>query len=162
MALLTVNGWTLFAHPLFVDQVRALAEEVERLRTRDPRRYRDRRASRRLAAILKLVLEVIPQDPAAKAFRQGHALGESHAHWRRALFFQQYRLFFRFHSTSRMIVFAWVNDDRSLRAFESPDDADRVLRAMLARGHPPDDWDTLLAEARQGGDRLSDLLPREQ
>ena len=28
----------------------------------------------------------------------------------RAKFFQQYRLFFRFHQASRIIVYAWVND----------------------------------------------------
>ena len=35
-APLTVNGWTLFAHPLFLDHVEALVAQVEALRARDP------------------------------------------------------------------------------------------------------------------------------
>jgi len=160
-APLTANGWTLFAHPLFIAQVEALADEVERLRAREPDRYRDRRASKRLAALLRLALDIIPQDPGRAEFRQGHALGESHAHWRRARFFQQYRLFFRYHSASQTIVYAWVNDDTTLRAVESPDDAWRVFRAMLQRGQPPDDWEALLEEARATANRLPALAQRE-
>jgi toxin YhaV len=32
--------------------------------------------------------------------------------------------------------------------YESPDDAYRVFRRMLTSGHPPDDWNQLLTEAR--------------
>jgi len=32
----------------------------------------------------------------------------------------------------------------------SRDDAYRVFRRMLESGHPPDDWEALLAEARLG------------
>ncbi|WP_338052569.1 type II toxin-antitoxin system YhaV family toxin [Rhodocyclus purpureus] len=58
------------------------------------------------------------------------------------------RLFFRYHAPSKVIVFAWVNDDASKRAYESSDDAYRVFRKMLESGHPPDDWNELLAEAQ--------------
>lgn len=33
-------------------------------------------------------------------------------------------------------------------AYESSDDAYRVFRMMVESGHPPDDWNQLLAEAR--------------
>ena len=46
-----------------------------------------------------------------------------------------------------MIVYAWVNDEETKRAYESADDAYRVFRKMLGSGHPPGDWDRLLAEA---------------
>jgi toxin YhaV len=46
-----------------------------------------------------------------------------------------------------MIVYAWVNDDDTKRAYESSDDAYRVFRKMLESGHPPDDWDQLLGQA---------------
>jgi hypothetical protein len=99
--------------------------------------------------------EVIPQDPTRPEYRQGGTLGADHKHWFRAKFFQQYRLFFRYHAQSRVIVLAWVNDERTLRAYESGDDAYRVFRKMLDSGHPPDDWDSLLAEARAEAVRLS-------
>jgi toxin YhaV len=56
-----------------------------------------------------------------------------------------------------VIVYAWVNDDDTKRAYESSDDAYRVFRKMLESGHPPGDWDQLLAEARTEGDRLQRL-----
>ena len=59
-----------------------------------------------------------------------------------------------------MIVYAWVNDDDTKRAYESSDDAYRVFRKMLESGHPPDDWDQLLAEARRESDRLQRLAAR--
>jgi toxin YhaV len=79
----------------------------------------------------------------------GHALGDEHKHWFRAKFFQQYRLFFRFHAPSKVLVLAWVNDEDTKRAYESSDDAYRVFQKMLTSGHPPDDWEQLLAQARR-------------
>lgn len=135
-------------HPLFLAQLQALSQEVQGLQSKDPGGYTRKNATKRLAAIRKLVFDVIPQDPARPEYRQGHTLGNEHRHWFRASFFQQYRLFFRFHAPSKIIVFAWVNDEGSKRAYESDNDAYRVFRKMLASGHPPGDWDSLLAESR--------------
>lgn len=154
---LVVNGWTLFAHPLFLDQLEALTAQVEALKRKDPVGYAKKNAAKRLAAIAKLAFEVIPQDPARPEYRQGTTLGDKHKHWFRAKFFQQYRLFFRFHAQVRVIVFAWVNDEDTKRAYESVDDAYRVFRRMLDSGHPPSDRDQLLAEARAESQRLARL-----
>jgi toxin YhaV len=40
-----------------------------------------------------------------------------------------------------------VNDEDTKRAYHSRDDAYRIFRRMLESGHPPDDWDGLIAEA---------------
>ena len=154
---LLINGWAIFAHPLFLDQVEILIQQVETLKRKDRDGYVNKNATKRLAAIFKLAFEVIPQDPARVEFRQGNTLGEQHKHWMRARFFQQYRLFFRYHAPSKVIVFAWVNDDDSKRAYESSSDAYRVFRKMLDSGHPPNDWDHLLAEARVEGDRVQQV-----
>lgn len=47
-----------------------------------------------------------------------------------------------------------VHDADTRLAYESSDDAHRVFRKMLQSGHPPDDWNQLLAEARAEGQRL--------
>ncbi len=154
---LVVNGWTLFAHPVFLDQLEALSAQVEALKRKDPVGFGKKNATKRLAAIARLAFEVIPQDPARAEFRQGHTLGGEHTHWFRAKFFQQYRLFFRFHVQARIIVFAWVNDEDTRRASESADDAYRVFRRMLDSGRPPTDWDELMAEARAESERLGRL-----
>ena len=150
-----VNGWTIFAHPLFLLQIDSLAREVADSRRKDPTGYAKRNASKRLAAIAKLAFEVIPQDPSRSEHRQGKALGDEHRHWFRAKFFQQYRLFFRFHAQSKVIVYAWVNDDNTKRAYDSGQDAYRIFRKMLEAGSPPDDWDSLLSASQVSPD-----LPR--
>jgi toxin YhaV len=101
---------------LFLDQVQALVDEVKILKQKNPTSYQNKNASKRLAAILKLTYEVIPQDPSLGVYRQGNTLGEHRKHWLRAKFFQQYRLFFRYHEASKIIVYAWVNDEDTKRA----------------------------------------------
>jgi toxin YhaV len=143
-----VNGWSVFAHPLFLTQLQALTLQVEALKTKNLQGYVKKNATKRLAAIQKLAFEVIPQDPSRAEYRQGGTLGDVYKHWFRAKFFQQYRLFFRYHLQAKIIVLAWVNDEDTKRAYDSSDDAYRVFRKMLESGHPPDDWDALLGQAR--------------
>ena len=151
---LKVNGWTLFAHPLFLEQVEALTTEVEILRQKDLLTYKKKNATKRLAAVIKLALEVIPQDPGSPEYRQGTTLGREHKHWFRAKFFQQYRLFFRYHLKSKIIVYVWVNDDATKRAYDSKTDAYRVFQKMLNSGHPPDNWDELLKQVQNQNKRF--------
>lgn len=147
-SLAVVHGWTLFAHPVFTEQWDALLVEVERLHKTDPVGYAKKNATKRLAAIQRLVFDIIPQDPTRAEYRQGATLGDEHKHWFRAKFFQQYRLFFRYDLASRVIVFAWVNDDDSKRAYDSAHDAYRTFSRMLKAGRPPDEWAALLHEAK--------------
>jgi toxin YhaV len=159
-APIVINGWSIFAHPLFLDQVEALIRRVEALQTKDPIGYVRKNESKRLAAIFKLSFEAIPQDPTRVEYRQGGTLGDAHKHWFRAKFFQQYRLFFRYHVRTRIIVYAWVNDEDTKRAYGSGDDAYRVFEKMLGRGNPPNDWVQLLAEARVESERLEKISKR--
>jgi toxin YhaV len=158
VSTMLIHGWTVLAHPVFLDQLAPLVDQVATLKQKDPQGYGKKNASKRLAAIIKLALDVIPQDPTRPEYRQGTTLGEQHRHWLRAKFFQQYRLFFRYHAAAKIIVLAWVNDEDSKRAYESEQDAYKVFRKMLASGQPPDDWDALLAQARAATTRLQKLI----
>lgn len=151
---IVIHGWTVFAHPLFLQQLEALVQQVSALKQKLPDSYQNKNASKRLAAIAKLAFDAIPQDPERPEYRQGNTLGEEHKHWFRAKFFQQYRLFFRFHKSSRVLVLAWVNDSDTKRAYESDDDAYRVFQKMLASGHPPSNWQELLEQAAQESARF--------
>jgi toxin YhaV len=146
---LVVNGWSLYAHPLFLDQLEEMIAAVEAAKRKDPDNYRATRAAKILAATLKVAFEAIPGDPARQEYRQGATLGTTHRHWFRAKFLQQYRLFFRYHQArdSKIIVLAWINDENSLRAYGSRTDAYATFRKMLSRGRPPDDWSKLLDAA---------------
>jgi toxin YhaV len=159
-APLVVNGWTIYAHPLFLAQIDTLIDQVEAYKHKDPAGYANKNAAKRLAAIARLAFEVIPQNPMRDEYRQGNTLGPEHKHWFRAKFFQQYRLFFRYHAKARIIVYAWVNDEDTKRAYGSADDAYKVFRKMLDNGHPPSDWDRLLVEARKEMERLKTGVSR--
>lgn len=145
---IVVNGWTLYTHPLFIEQYEVLEKKVVALKAKDPKGYIKKNATKRLAAIHKLAYKVIPQDPTKSDYRQGKTLGENNKHWFRAKFFQQYRLFFRYDIQSKVIVYAWVNDDSSKRAYESKTDAYRVFARMLKSGNPPDSWEDLLTAVK--------------
>ncbi len=45
-------------------------------------------------------------------------------------------------------MYAWVNDENTLRKAGARTDPYAVFRRKLDQGIPPDDWATLLAEAR--------------
>ena len=158
VAPVVVDGWTILAHPLLLEQIEALMTKVRALEAKDKSDFERTGAPRRLKAIRKLMFEVVPRNPAAPEYRQGKTLGKEHTAWCRAKFFQQYRLFFRFHTQARVIVFAWVNDDKTKRAYGSQTDAYRVFGHMLRSGRPPSDWDTLLKEAAGGAERFAALM----
>ncbi|MEM7590548.1 MAG: type II toxin-antitoxin system YhaV family toxin [Cyanobacteria bacterium P01_A01_bin.83] len=145
---LILNGWRVFAHPLFTSQLEELSNKVELLRQKYPQDYQKKNTTKRLAAINRLAFEIIPQDPTRKEYRQGNTLGSEYKHWFRAKFFQQYRLFFRYHQQQKIIVYAWVNDAKSKRIDESKTDAYIVFKRMLKSGNPPDNWEMLLKQAQ--------------
>lgn len=146
--MLEVNGWQLFAHPLFLDQIEKLAGAVEKARAKDPRGWRKSANAKLLAALRQLVFETIPQDPSRLEYRQGGTLGDARKHWFRAKFGGgRFRLFFRYSSSAKVIVFAWVNDENTLRTYGAKSDAYAVFRKMLDSGNPPDDWAALIAAA---------------
>jgi toxin YhaV len=157
-APLVVNGWSIFAHPVFLDQLEELIEEVEARKKRDPKNYRKKNCAKRLAAIFKVITEVIPANPLAAEFRQGNTLGEARKHWFRAKFLQQYRLFFRFDSESRIVVLAWVNDEKTLRAHGSRKDAYATFKSMLDNGNPPETFQTLLQNAKASAGRFGETI----
>ncbi len=155
---LVINGWSIFAHPLFLQQFEALLTQVEDLRLKYPQDYQKKNPTKRLAAIAKLAFEIIPEDPTRSDYRQGNTLGNDYKHWFRAKFFQQYRLFFRYHQESKIIVFVWVNDENSKRAYQSNKDAYLLFKKMLNNGYPPDDFNDLLKQAKEEINRLETIL----
>ncbi|WP_075215378.1 type II toxin-antitoxin system YhaV family toxin [Mongoliimonas terrestris] len=146
--MLTINGWSVLAHPLFLDQWEKLVEAVDALKLKRPDDYQKSADAKLLAALVNIVTVTVPSDPTAAIFRQGSTLGDDRRHWYRAKFGNgRFRLFFRYSSTSKVIIFAWVNDQNSLRTYGSRTDAYRVFKGMLNAGDPPDDWAALHKQA---------------
>ena len=139
------NGWTLYLHPLFQQQLEKLTAQVETLHAKDPLRYKEQSATKLLTTINRYMREIIPRDPNAAEFRQGNTLGADNRQWFRAKFHERYRLFFRFSSKEKVIVYAWVNDENTLRKIGSRTDPYAVFRAMLNVGNPPSTMAELLS-----------------
>jgi toxin YhaV len=146
-----VNGWRLFQYPLFESQLRKLTEAVEQLSTSQPDTYRGHPKTKLLATIHRYITESIPRDPNAAEFRQGGTLGPDNRHWFRAKFHRRYRLFFRFSTKDRVIVYVWVNDEFTLRKAGSKTDAYAVFKSMLNAGDPPRTLMALLEHAKEMG-----------
>src|SRR6266571_532496 len=100
---MVVNGWALLFHEALIGQVKTPADACQRAR-------RSNANVKLFAALAKLMLEMIPADPSRIEYQQGNTLGEAYRHWFRAKFFGRFRLFFRYDSRSRIIVYACVND----------------------------------------------------
>lgn len=65
------------------------------------------------------MLDVVPDDPTRDDYRQGNTLEPAHRHWRRAKIGRRFRLFFRYDSKAKVIVYAWVNDEQTLRPYDT-------------------------------------------
>jgi toxin YhaV len=141
---MVVNGWTPLFHDAIVGQVKNLAAAYERARKAAPRDFRSNANVKLFAALAKPMLKVIPADPSRPEYRQGNTLGTAYRHWFRARFFGRFRLFFRYDSRSRIIVYAWVNDERTMRQRDAESDPYEEFRRLLASGNPPNEWAALV------------------
>ena len=125
-----------YAHPLLLDQLEVIIGS-ERPQERPQKAIRGERqnCSRRSSRLRSKISRAIPTRD---IYRQGGTLGEEYKHWFQAKFLQQFRLFFRYQQTegAKIIVLAWVNDDSTLRGYESANDAYAVFRKMMKRGKP--------------------------
>lgn len=144
------NGWALFTHELFADRLQELVDEAKRVRREDPEAFPSHPAVKLLGCVLRAIEEVVPQDPSHRAFLQGKTLGKGLAHWRRVKKFlpERYRLFFRYGSAApKTIIYAWLNDELTLRKAGSKTDCYAVFEALVRSGKVPDNFDELRAAA---------------
>ena len=148
------HGWTLLFHECVVEQLQRLHTAVQRAEQNDAEGFESNANVKLFRALSQLMLETVPGDPARDEYRQGNTLGPAHRHWRRAKIGRRFRLFFRYHSKAKVIVYAWVNDETTLRSLGSKSDPYAVFEKMLGRGNPPDDWNALMAASRQDWSKL--------
>ena len=145
---LTAHGWTLLFHDCILGQLERLHAAVVRVEKADPARAAANANVKLFRALSQLIMDAVPSDPARDEFRQGNTLGPAYRHWRRAKIGRRFRLFFRYDSKAKAIVFAWVNDEQTLRSSGSKSDPYAVFEKMLGRGNPPDDWAALVAASQ--------------
>jgi toxin YhaV len=145
MPPMKINGWQLYQYKLFTDELISLVSEVKKLEQSQPETYKENAKTKRLARIRELMLKEIPTDPAHERWNQGDTLGTEHRLWKRAKFGQnRFRLFFRYDRSSKVIIYAWVNNEDTLRKAGDKNDSYAIFAKALKKGDPPADLKELL------------------
>lgn len=142
-----MNGWNLFKFKPFAKRLTALTQDVANLAQGDPEGYKQHPKTKLLASVYRSISETVPANPADPVFRLGHTLGMQNGNWRRVKkgLPQRYRLFFMFTSNPlQVIIYAWLNDEFTLRKEGSRTDVYEVFKRMLARGEVPSTIDELI------------------
>lgn len=97
-------------------------------KAKNPKDYHQSANVKLLKALQTVAFERIPQDPTAARYRQGDTLGDNYKHWFREKFGnRRFRLFFRYDSKAKVIIYAWANDETTLRTYGAKTDGLRRL-----------------------------------
>lgn len=112
------HGWTLLFHHQLIAQMMKLRAAERRAQENDPEGFGANANAnvKFFRALVQLIQDVVPNDPSRDEYRQGNTMGPAYPHWRRAKLGRRYRLFFRYDSKAKVIVYAWINDEQSLRS----------------------------------------------
>ena len=143
------HGWVLLFHTCLIEQLQKLKAAADRATESDPEGFESNTNVKLFRALSQLILDTIPSDPAREEYRQGNTMGSNYRHWRRAKIGRRFRLFFRYDSKAKLIIYAWVNDEQTLRSAYSKTDSYAVFQKMLEQGNLPNDWAKLVAACRE-------------
>lgn len=141
------HGWLILAYPGFVDSYSKFSNDARKILKSGKSGAKAHPRVKIMAALEHLVFDVIPSDPSSSRYLLGNTLGPRYRIWRRAKFGGQYRVFFRFDSKAKIIIYCWVNDEDTLRAYGSKTDAYSVFLKKLEAGSPPTTWTDLLGQS---------------
>jgi toxin YhaV len=100
------HGWNLLFHDCLIEQLQKLDAAASRAKAQDPEGFESNANVKLFDALATLILEAVPSDPSRDEYRQGNTIGPAFRHWRRAKIGRRFRLFFRFDSKARIIIFA--------------------------------------------------------
>jgi toxin YhaV len=146
-----VNKWNLRYFSIFKTQLDQLVHRVTEIKAKDPTNFQSHNDTKLLTAIYKAIRIEVPSNPNHRIYLLGATLGEKHKDWRRVkhLLPPRYRLFFRFLSTSKDIIYVWFNDENTLRKAGAATDVYNVFRTMLNSGKVPTKFNDLKTQSSQ-------------
>ncbi|MFM5951745.1 MAG: type II toxin-antitoxin system YhaV family toxin [Micrococcales bacterium] len=144
-----VNGWRIFIHESLEQQLLKLAGTVAWMHMSEQSTAKNGQRKKVLKAIKRAMYESVPASPGRIEHRLGHTLGRENTAWFRVKVLQQFRLFYRYDSSQKVIVYVWINDEDSLRAYGSKTDAYALFAKMLVSGYPPGSFEELVSQSRE-------------
>jgi toxin YhaV len=145
------HGYELHTLSIFHDELDRLVTEVERLQAKAPDNFDSHPLFKLLEGVLNNITEFVPSNPADPAYRLGNTMGKTGKAWSRVkkkTLPDRYRLFFRFNSHApKSIIYAWLNNEATLRKDGAKTDVYHVFEKMLDKGTVPNTWQELVEGA---------------
>lgn len=143
-------GWNLYFFSLFkkiLDQLEADVTKIKSEKTLDE--FKQHPKTKLLKSVFKQILTDVPTDPNDSKFKLGHTLGKNYSNWQRVKngLPSRYRLFFKFSSTNKSIIYVWLNNETTLRNDGSKKDVYTVFLNMLKSGTIPSDIEELINQS---------------
>lgn len=142
------TDWEIYFHKLFQEQYHELIKTVEALQKKNPKAYKLHSKTKLLARLHNVIYNDVLEDPLNRKFQLSNTL-KKHKEWRRVKsgLPSRYRLFFRFYSKQKRIVFVWMNEAGTLRAKGGKYDVYTVFEGLLEKGEIPSDYKDLFKDA---------------
>jgi len=144
--VLIQNGWKLFYHPVFGDHYAQLRDRARLLKKHlSNAEFVGHPDVKLVAAVRRVVLEIIPEDPNRPDFWLRGDL----ARFRRVKRYglpDRYRLFYVFSEQRKALIILYLNDSRTLRKQGAKSDPYEVFGQLLRSGQIGSDFDENLAQ----------------
>ena len=140
------HGWNLLFHEGLIVQLQKLQTAAKKAKAQDPQGFESNANLKLFNALAQLMLETVPSDPSRDEYRQGNTMGPAFRHWRRAKLGRRFRLFFRFDSKTRIIIFMAMMEAQTYLAKRQARADLNAFDAVMARtgGEPPREGDRIL------------------
>lgn len=140
-----IGEWNIFYTKIFQIILSKLEKEVLALSSVEPESYLSHPKTKLLQRVFMAITKDVPADPNNKKFRLGSFLGKRYKSWRRVKdgLPDRYRLFFQFLSTDNKIIFAWINDENTLRKNGSRTDVYTTFKRLVDGGKIQNDYKEL-------------------
>ena len=140
------HGWNLLFHEGLIEQLQKLQAAAQRAQAQDPQGFESNANVKLFNALAQLMLETVPSDPNRDEYRQGNTMGPAFRHWRRAKVGRRFRLFFRFDSKAKIIIFMAMMEAQTYFAERQARADVAAFDAVMARtgGEPPREGDRIL------------------
>lgn len=137
--------WKILFFKAFRKRLEQLKDDVKTISIKDPQNYKHHKKTKFLAAVYYLIFTDIKSNPHDPKFLLGNYLGKEYRMWKRAKnsLPARHRLFFRFNTTEKAIVIAWLNDEFTLRKEGASTDVYFIFRKMLVSKQIPTEWFSL-------------------
>lgn len=143
------HGWKLLYHPVFGDhylRLRARARELkEQLSPQELAAHPDVKL---LAAVRRTIMDTVPEDPNRPDFWLGANLDKFRRVKRHGLP-DRYRLFYAFSSTTKTVIYLYLNDSMTLRKAGSPTDPYEIFAGLVSSGRIGSDFEANYAQWRR-------------